>query len=201
VHLEDDLKNYFGINPYVFVNNNPIRNRDADGNIPHTETVSVLAIDWQNYGVRYRDVNGYPVDKNTPGAIKSWHPADDLAIPKDNLNVDVKAGAEGVVAFAGEAGDAGYMVKIQHERGYDTSYKHLQADSTIVKEGQRVMNGEVLAKVGSTGRSTGPHLDYQINKNGKDISPYMDLQVQIDIEKKTDIINALNPQIPNANIN
>jgi len=76
---------------------------------------------------------------------------------------------EGVVNFAGEKSGYGLMVEITHESGLVTRYSH--ASATIVKEGERVTRGQEIAKVGTTGRSTGPHLHLEVLRNGRPVNP------------------------------
>jgi RHS repeat-associated protein len=203
VHLEDNLKNYFGLNPYVFVNNNPITNYDPDGNIPYQQTVSALLRNQMNYGARWRNpANNSDVSK-VP--VSGWdltnHKGVDLAA---SLGTNVNAGASGKVVFAGKAGNAGNMIRIEHELGYTTEYMHLKDDSFKVGVGDYVQNGQNIAEVGNTGTSSGSHLHYQINKNDKNISPYIDLQVTIDIEKfnlKIDTLGVFTTQsVPQSNV-
>ncbi|MEZ0361653.1 MAG: M23 family metallopeptidase [Hydrogenobacter sp.] len=81
----------------------------------------------------------------------------------------VRATADGVVEFAGRYADYGKAIIIKHPSGYLTLYGHLsQID---VKGGQRVKAGDVIGRVGSTGRSTGPHLHYEVIKDNKPVNP------------------------------
>ncbi|NLJ78460.1 MAG: peptidoglycan DD-metalloendopeptidase family protein [Tissierellia bacterium] len=81
----------------------------------------------------------------------------------------IRAADGGRVTFAGNSGAYGNLVQIDHGNGYSTKYAHC---STIgVAAGQRVYRGQVIAKVGSTGRSTGAHLHFEILKNGRNINP------------------------------
>ena len=77
--------------------------------------------------------------------------------------------AHGVVESASYTGDYGNLIVIQHEFGLTTRYGHLSAFA--VKPGQRVKRGDIIGRVGSTGRSTGAHLHYEILANGKLINP------------------------------
>lgn len=81
----------------------------------------------------------------------------------------VHAAADGVVSRAGYNRAYGYMVIIQHNGGYSTLYGH--NSSLLVSTGQQVKQGQVIARSGSTGWSTGPHVHYQLMKNGTPINP------------------------------
>jgi murein DD-endopeptidase MepM/ murein hydrolase activator NlpD len=81
----------------------------------------------------------------------------------------VFATADGIVEAASYTGDYGNLIVIQHAFGLATRYGHLSAFA--VKPGQRVKRGDVIGRVGSTGRSTGAHLHYEILANGKLINP------------------------------
>jgi murein DD-endopeptidase MepM/ murein hydrolase activator NlpD len=119
---------------------------------------------------------GYPVygkitshigwRKNPFGRGYEFHSGIDIAAPQGSK---VRATADGVVEFAGWHGDYGKTVIIRHPSGYLTLYAHLS--KIDVKEGQRVKAGDVVGRVGSTGRSTGPHLHYEVIKDNKPIDP------------------------------
>lgn len=81
----------------------------------------------------------------------------------------VKAPADGLVVFADRESGYGKVVKINHGYGFLTLYGHL--DRILVKEGQRVKRGEVIGRVGMTGRTTGPHLHYEVWKDGEKQNP------------------------------
>lgn len=81
----------------------------------------------------------------------------------------VRATADGKVVDAGRNGGYGIMVEIDHGGGYRTRYAHLSSMS--VKTGDTVKRGQVVGKVGSTGRSTGPHLHYEVRRNGDATNP------------------------------
>ncbi len=82
---------------------------------------------------------------------------------------EIKAAASGTVTFAGYKGSYGYLVKIKCDNGYEMWYGH--CSKLYVRNGQRVSAGEKIAAVGSTGNSTGPHLHFEIRKNGKALNP------------------------------
>lgn len=83
----------------------------------------------------------------------------------------VRVTANGVVSFAARKGGAGNMVKVRHPNGYLSAYLHLSRFAEGVRTGARVAQGDVIGYVGSTGLSTGPHLDYRVQKNGTWIDP------------------------------
>jgi len=121
---------------------------------------------------RISDRFGYredPFRKN-----KQFHSGIDIAAPYGS---DIRAAGTGRVVFAGRKGGYGNLVIIDHGYGIKTYYAH--ASKLLVKEGQRVGKGEVIAKVGSTGRSTGPHLHFEIRINDVPIDPlkYIDLSI------------------------
>ena len=83
--------------------------------------------------------------------------------------MDARATAAGTVVKAGWHGGYGRMIEVDHGGGFTTRYAHLS--KIEVKEGQKVGIGQVLGKVGSSGRSTGPHLHYEVRQNGHPINP------------------------------
>jgi len=97
---------------------------------------------------------------------RSFHNGIDIA-GREGANVIVPA--EGVVTFAGPNGGYGNTVKVFHGYGISTLYAHM--DNVLVRVGQKMERGEVLGTVGSTGRSTGPHLHYEIQLHGVRVDP------------------------------
>lgn len=83
--------------------------------------------------------------------------------------VPVTASRSGVVTFVGVAGGYGKLIKIKHSDGYETRYAHL--NRIDVKKGQKVSQGQSLGQSGMTGRVTGPHLHFEVRKNGKPVNP------------------------------
>jgi murein DD-endopeptidase MepM/ murein hydrolase activator NlpD len=83
----------------------------------------------------------------------------------------VHAVADGVVTFKGWNGGGGNTLKIKHAGGYMTGYMHLRGYAKGISVGTRVSQGQLIGYVGSTGTSTGPHLDYRVWKNGTPIDP------------------------------
>ena len=98
--------------------------------------------------------------------ITKMHTGIDLAAPS---GTPIKAAAGGEVVFAGWWGGYGNVVIIDHGGGISTLYGHCSA--IYVRKGQSVSQGEVIAAVGSTGLATGPHLHFEVRKNGKPVDP------------------------------
>lgn len=94
------------------------------------------------------------------------HKGLDIQGPKGSI---VKATANGKVEFTGNKGGFGNCIVIKHGNGFETLYGHLS--KILVSEGQSIEIGENIGKIGSTGRSTGPHLHYEVHQNGKPINP------------------------------
>ena len=96
------------------------------------------------------------------------HLAIDYAAP---VGTPVRAVADAAVVRAGWAGGNGISVTLRHRAGYETMYNHLSKLADGVRTGARVKQRQVIGYVGSTGLSTGPHLDYRIAKNGQFVNP------------------------------
>lgn len=92
----------------------------------------------------------------------------DIAAP---VGTPVHAAGDGAVSFLGSRGQAGRMLEIRHANGYHIQYLHLSRYRPGLRRGDRVRQGEAVAYVGSTGESTGPHLDYRIKQNNRFINP------------------------------
>jgi murein DD-endopeptidase MepM/ murein hydrolase activator NlpD len=111
------------------------------------------------------------------------HHGVDYAAP---IGTEVVATGSGKVIYAGWAGDAGRLVKIQHTTGdMVTKYMHLSKFGPGIKKGATVMQGQKIGEVGSTGASTGPHLDYRIFIHGKAVDP-----LKIDIPSSDPLENS-----------
>lgn len=103
----------------------------------------------------------HPIDRRT-----KFHGGLDIAVPTGTL---VSAAAEGTVVFAGKKGGYGNLVIIDHPDGRQTRYAHLASIS--VSEGNSVTKGQPIAFSGSTGKSTGPHLHFEMRENGVVVDP------------------------------
>ncbi|SIS83314.1 M23 family metallopeptidase [Paracoccus saliphilus] len=105
----------------------------------------------------------------TSGFGRRWgrmHEGVDMAGP---TGTPVYATGDGVISFAGRQSGYGNLIKVTHELGTETRYAHLSR--IRVKQGQRVSQGELIGDMGNTGRSTGPHLHYEVHMNGRAVDP------------------------------
>ena len=96
------------------------------------------------------------------------HTGVDYAAP---MGTPVHSVADGTVIFKGWGGGGGNTLKIKHPNGFKTGYLHLSRYAKGIKQGSHVVQGQLIGYVGSSGMSTGPHLDYRIWKNGKPVNP------------------------------
>ena len=97
------------------------------------------------------------------------HHGVDYAAP---VGTPVKTIGDGVVVEKGfQRGGAGNFMKVKHNATYTTTYMHLSRFAKGIEKGRRVKQGEVIAYVGSTGLSTGPHLDFRVHKNNQPVNP------------------------------
>ncbi len=117
----------------------PLRSSRISSRFSHSRQHPVLKVPRPHYGIDYAAPKGTPV----------------------------RAVGDGVVTKANYSGGAGHFVKIRHNGTYTTGYMHLSKYGKDIRPGKRVQQGDIIGYVGSTGISTGPHLDYRIWKNGK----------------------------------
>lgn len=126
-------------------------------------------------GLNYNKVNlGISLIKPVSGVLTSrygyrWgrtHTGIDIGASKGTA---IKAAAGGTITFAGWKGSLGNLVVVSHGNGIQTYYGH--CSQLLVSAGQKVSAGQTIAKVGSTGRSTGNHLHFEIRVNGSSINP------------------------------
>ena len=88
----------------------------------------------------------------------------------DSLGTEIYASQDGSVIFSGNAGAYGNLIKIEHKYGYVTYYAH--CNKLLVNVGDYVKQGQLIAKMGSTGRSTGSHVHFEVRHNGEILNPY-----------------------------
>lgn len=86
-----------------------------------------------------------------------------------DLGMEIHATADGIVTFAGKTKNSGNVLVVEHGHGFSTAYAHNKEN--LVDVGQRVTRGETIGLAGSTGRSTGPHVHYEIWKGGGHVNP------------------------------
>ena len=128
-----------------------------------------VAIDRLPFGMPTRNArrtSGFGYRRDPYRRSKRMHNGVDFAAPR---GTPIYATGEGVVTFSGRQSGYGIVVKIRHAFGFETVYAHLSKSRVTV--GQRVERGDRIADMGSTGRSTGSHLHYEIRIDGKPINP------------------------------
>ncbi|MDX1390154.1 MAG: M23 family metallopeptidase, partial [Acidobacteriota bacterium] len=111
--------------------------------------------------------DGYGWRKNPVSGNREFHKGIDVVAPAGAV---IRATADGVVTASGRVGGYGKKVDLYHGFGYKTRYGHMS--EIFVKPGQKVRRGDALGRVGSTGRSTGPHLHYEVFKEGRRVNPW-----------------------------
>ncbi|WP_395645036.1 peptidoglycan DD-metalloendopeptidase family protein [Terricaulis sp.] len=110
------------------------------------------------FGMRRHPILGY----------SRMHRGTDFAAP---IGTPILAAGDGVVSRAGPFSSFGNYVRIRHSNGYDTAYAHLSRFARGVRPGVRVRQGQVIGYVGTTGRSTGPHLHYEVLRGSQQVNP------------------------------
>jgi murein DD-endopeptidase MepM/ murein hydrolase activator NlpD len=123
--------------------------------LPNSNPISA-AYNSSSYGWRIDPFNGN----------KAFHEGLDFTA---HTGTPIRAAADGIVSSTEQGGAYGKLVKIEHGAGLETRYAH--TSRILVKVGERVTKGQIVAEVGSTGRSTGPHLHYEIRLNGAALDP------------------------------
>ncbi len=111
-----------------------------------------------SFGMRKHPISGY----------NKMHKGVDFAAPK---GTPVYAGGNGVIEYVGKNGGYGNYIRIRHNNEYKTAYAHLSGFQKGISKGVRVNQGDIIGFVGSTGKSTGPHLHYEIIFQNEQINP------------------------------
>jgi murein DD-endopeptidase MepM/ murein hydrolase activator NlpD len=109
------------------------------------------------FGMRKHPIDGF----------NKMHRGTDFAAP---MGTPIMASGDGVITRARWCGGGGNCIKIRHNSTYETVYAHMRNFARGIKEGLRIKQGQIIGFVGSTGKSTGPHLHYEVIKNGKRIN-------------------------------
>jgi murein DD-endopeptidase MepM/ murein hydrolase activator NlpD len=112
--------------------------------------------------------SGYGNRKHPTLGYTKLHTGVDFAAPS---GTPIYAAGDGAIDFIGRKGGYGKYIRIRHNGEYSTAYAHMKSYKSGMKSGKRVKQGQVIGYVGTTGRSTGPHLHYEILKNGKKTNP------------------------------
>ncbi|MFC2953782.1 peptidoglycan DD-metalloendopeptidase family protein [Marinicaulis aureus] len=123
--------------------------------------------------------SGFGSRKHPILGYRRAHKGVDFAAPR---GTPVKAAGDGVIERANRYGSFGNYVKIRHANGYETAYAHLNGFARGMRAGKRVRQGDIIAYVGTTGRSTGPHLHYEVHLRGTAVNPQ---RLKIDTTGKT----------------
>ena len=110
-----------------------------------------------SFGMRKHPIDGF----------NKMHKGTDFAAA---MGTPIMASGDGIITRARWCGGGGNCIKIKHNSTYQTIYAHMKNFASGIKEGRRVKQGQVIGYVGSTGKSTGPHLHYEVVKNGKKIN-------------------------------
>ena len=110
------------------------------------------------YGMRRHPISGY----------NKMHRGVDFAAPR---GTPIYAAGDGVIVSIGWKGGYGKYIRIRHNATYSTAYAHMARFAKGIKKGTRVRQGQVIGRVGSTGRSTGPHLHYEVLVDGRQVNP------------------------------
>lgn len=174
-YKEGEFKGYGRILAAVFINQGTAYEafcfRDAAG-FPHYYTSKGESVKraFLKAPLSFTRISSHFSPQRLHPILKVWraHPGVDYAAP---TGTPVKAVGGGVVTFKGWGKGAGNYIALRHANNYETMYLHLSAFARGLAKGKKVQQGEVIGFVGSTGYSTGPHLDFRMKKDGQYINP------------------------------
>lgn len=148
------------------------RFKDAKGNVDYyTEKGQALKKTLNKKPMSFQNARiSSPFGKRYHPILKKYkiHWGVDYAAPKNTL---IYAGGDGVVQVAKYNGAYGNYIKIRHNSEFSTAYGHMNSIAKGIRPGVRVTQGQLIGYVGSTGRSTGPHLHYEVIQNGRRVNP------------------------------
>lgn len=144
------------------------KDKNNDANYYHDDGKSLKQLLMKTPVDGARMSSGYGMRKHPILGYSKMHKGVDFAAPR---GTPIYAAGDGVVERANRFGSYGNYMRIRHNSTYKTAYAHLKNFARSVKTGKRVKQGQVIGYVGTTGRSTGPHLHYEVMKNGKQINP------------------------------
>jgi len=120
----------------------------------------------KGFPVKGRITSGYGKREDPMHDVRRFHSGVDIS---SSPGTPIQATADGVVSYSAWKRMSGYLIVIEHGCGFSTIYAHNKKN--LLKVGQRVKRGEVIGYVGSTGKSTGPHVHYEVWKDGKHVNP------------------------------
>ena len=115
-----------------------------------------------------RLTSGFGMRRHPLLGYSKMHAGVDFGVPQ---GTPIRAAGSGVVQIAGRHGAYGIAVEIKHDNRYDTLYAHMSKLAAGVRRGAKVNQGQIIGYVGSTGRSTGPHLHYEVHVDGRPVNP------------------------------
>ena len=126
--------------------------------------------------VRGARISSYFTKRRFHPVLKKWkaHLGIDYAARR---GTPIVAAANGRVIYAARMGAYGNLVKIRHKDGYETRYAHMKSFRRGIRKGKKVRKGQTIGYVGTTGRSTGPHLHFELRKGGRAINPAKRVQL------------------------
>lgn len=150
--FQDEAPAEGGSNRYYDADGQPLQRQFLRSPLPYSRVTSRFSMS-RFHPILKRRMPHYGVDYGAP------------------VGTPVRATADGTVLSAGVRGGGGRTVRLRHANGYLTAYLHLSGYAQGVRAGARVDQGQVIGYVGSTGLSTGPHLDYRVQRNGRWINP------------------------------
>jgi murein DD-endopeptidase MepM/ murein hydrolase activator NlpD len=156
--INDEIAHY----AYYFDNDGEGGYYDDEGHVLERQFLKA-PLSYRRISSGYTNARLHPI-------TKKWtaHQQVDYAAP---TGTPVVASASGTITQASWAGGWGNMIRMKHDNGYTTHYGHLSAFAKGIKVGVQVVQGQLIGYVGSTGWSTGPHLDYGMKHDGNPINP------------------------------
>ncbi len=196
VHLMDDILSGLGIvprnemfkesgvgGPYV-----PLEKENLEELISLSEKYSSMIKKIPlNWPVTGRITSRFGRRRDPFTGRRAFHEGIDI---KNQTGTEIRATADGVVKkVTYDRGGYGWYLVIDHRNGYETVFGHFK--KILVKRGQKIKRGEVIGLMGSTGRSTGPHLHYEIRLNGKPINPKRFLNVADHLKESARYVEAI----------
>jgi len=175
LYLEGDFVKYGNILALLFSNGGNIYNgyyfEDAEGESGYfDDNGQSLKRDFLKSPVKFSRISSRFSRRRFHPILKRRlpHLGVDYAAPR---GTPVVAAGNGRIQFKGWRGGFGKFVEIKHRNGFTTMYAHLSRFSAALRRGMKVTQGQVIGYVGSTGLSTGPHLDYRVKRNGVFVNP------------------------------